>query len=205
MQGYNSHTRAVWIPNFLEHFPENVDTGDRDKTVLAAGRLTPVKRFDLLIGQFAHMHEREPEWKLRILGAGEDQAKLEKLINKLGAGGYIELAGRKSGPEVEAEMRRAAVFAMSSSSEGFPFVLMEAQSCGLPILAYDVRVGPGAVVHDGEDGFLVPEGERQLYEDKLCELMEAPELREQMAEKALTALREFSKENVAVKWYGVME
>ena len=94
---------------------------------------------------------------------------------------------------------------MSSSSEGFPFVLMEAQSCGLPILAYDVRVGPGAVVHDGEDGFLVPEGERQLYEDKLCELMEAPELREQMAEKALTALREFSKENVAVKWYGVME
>ena len=45
----------------------------------------------------------------------------------------------------------------------------------------------------------------ELYEDKLCELMEAPELREQMAEKALTALREFSKENVAVKWYGVME
>ena len=48
-----------------------------EKTVLAAGRLTAVKRFDLLIEQFAHIHEREPEWKLRILGDGEDRAKLK--------------------------------------------------------------------------------------------------------------------------------
>ena len=205
MRGYNVHTKVVYIPNFLTRFPENVDAAVREKTVLAAGRLTEVKRFDLLIEQFAHIHEREQEWKLRILGDGEDRAKLEEQIAKLGAGSYIKLTGRKNGDEVESEMLSASIFAMSSRSEGFPFVLMEAQSCGLPIIAYDVRVGPGAVVHDGEDGVLVPEGERQQYEDKLCELMDKPELREKMSANATAAIREFSEEKVAEKWYEVIE
>ena len=115
------------------------------------------------------------------------------------------LTGRKNGDEVEREMLSASIFAMSSRSEGFPFVLMEAQSCGLPIIAYDVRVGPGAVVHDGEDGVLVPEGGRRQYEDKLCELMDSPELREKMSANATTAIREFSEEKVAEKWYEVIE
>ena len=205
MRGYNGHTEVVYIPNFLTRFPENVSAAVREKTVLAAGRLTEVKRFDLLIEQFAHIHEREPEWKLRILGDGEDRAKLEEQIAQLGAGDYITLTGRKTGDEVEREMLSASVFAMSSRSEGFPFVLMEAQSCGLPVIAYDVRVGPGAVVHDGEDGVLVPEGERRQFEDKLCELMDSPELREKMSANATAAIREFSEEKVAEKWYEVIE
>ena len=205
MRGYNGHTEVVYIPNFLTRFPENVSAAAREKTVLAAGRLTDVKRFDLLVEQFTHIHEREPEWKLRILGDGENRAKLEEQIAKLGAEDYITLTGRKNGDEVESEMLSASIFAMSSCSEGFPFVLMEAQSCGLPVIAYDVRVGPGAVVHDGDDGVLVPEGERQQYEDRLCELMDKPELREKMSVKAMAAIREFSEEKVAEKWYEVIE
>ncbi len=205
LQGRNSHTRVIYMPNFLEHFPANVDTGGREMTVLAAGRLTAVKRFDLLINQFAHIHQRAPQWRLTIMGDGEDRPMLERLIADREAGDYITLPGNKTAREVESEMRSAAIFAMSSRSEAFPFVLLEAQSCGLPIIAYDVRVGPGFLVKDGMDGFLVPEGKRTLYEEKLLELMSSPELRGRMAESALNEAKKYTREKVAEKWYSVIE
>ena len=122
-----------------------------------------------------------------------------------GAEDYIILAGRKNGQEVEEEMCRASVFAMSSSSEGFPFVLLEAQSCALPILAYDVRVGPGFIVHQGEDGYLAAEGDEASYEKRLLEMMAKPELLREMGRRALTHAGEFSEEKVAEKWYSVIE
>ena len=205
MKGCNDHTRVVYIPNFLSKYPERVELEGREKTVLAAGRLTEVKRFGLLAEEFIRIHSSAPDWKLRILGEGEDRAALERLIDESGAGDYVILTGRKNAAEVEAEMLRASVFAMSSSSEGFPFVLLEAQSCGLPILAYDVRVGPGFFVHQGEDGYLIPEGDRAGYERGLLELMASPELRRDMGSRAMDEAKAFSKENVAEKWYSVID
>ena len=136
--------------------------------------MTGVKRFDLLVEQFVRLHERAPDWKLRLIGDGEDLPGLKRYVAEHEAAEYVELAGQMNNSEVEKEMLRASLFAMCSRSEGFPFVLLEAQSCALPIVAYDVRVGPGFLVHDGRDGFLVREGDRQGYEDRLVELMEDP-------------------------------
>ena len=205
MQGHNSHTKLVYIPNFLEHYPADPLAGPREKIVLAAGRLTEVKRFDLLIRQFAHIHDRAPDWKLRILGDCEDEERLRALVRELDAGEYIILAGRKNGREVEQEMCAASFFAMSSRSEGFPFVLLEAQSCALPILAYDVRVGPGFIVHQGQDGCLVPEGDQAQYEQRMLEMMADPAMLRRMGQKAMEEAKQFSRKNVAEKWYSVIE
>jgi N-acetylglucosaminyldiphosphoundecaprenol N-acetyl-beta-D-mannosaminyltransferase len=205
MLGHNSHTQVIYMPNFLEHYPEQPQKSEREKIVLAAGRLTAVKRFDLLIREFANIHSCAPDWTLRILGDGEDGQKLQQQIHELGAEDYIILAGRKNGSEVEQEMCRASFFAMSSSSEGFPFVLLEAQSCAMPILAYDVRVGPGFIVHQGEDGYLVPEGDEAVYEQRMLEMMAEPEMLRRMGDKAVEEAKEFSRENVANKWYSVIE
>ena len=205
MKGHNEHTKVVYVPNFLESFPADPLGSKREKIVLSAGRLHEVKRFDLLIKQFAHIHDKAPDWKLRILGEGEDKEALQSLIDRLGAGGYISLAGRKSGPEVEQEMLRASIYAMSSRSEGFPFVLLEAQSCALPILAYDVRVGPGFIVHDGEDGFLAREGQEEEYEEALLRLMADAGMREEMGKKALANAQNFTEEQVAKIWFEVVE
>ena len=102
-------------------------------------------------------------------------------------------------------MLSASVYAMTSSSEGFPFVLMEAQSCALPIIAFDVRVGPGFIVHDGEDGFLIPEGDDDAFVKKLCELMGDAELRARMGARAAEEVRQFSRDKVAERWYSVIE
>ena len=94
---------------------------------------------------------------------------------------------------------------MSSRSEGFPFVLLEAQSCALPILAYDVRVGPGFIVHQGQDGYLVPEGEQAQYEQRMLDMMADPALLRRMGQQAMEEAKAFSRENVAEQWYSVIE
>ena len=204
MKGFNSHTELVYMPNFLEHYPEKVELEGREKTAVAVGRVTEVKRFDLLVEQFVHLHPRVPDWKLRLIGDGEDLPKLRAYVQAQNAESYIELAGQMNNAMVEKELLHASIFAMSSRSEGFPFVLLEAQSCALPIVAYDVRVGPGFLVHDGQDGFLVPEGERQAYEDRLVELMKDSQLRTKMGRLALSEASLFSREKIAEKWYTVI-
>lgn len=195
-----SKTRVMVVPNFLEHFPEPFSLDDKEKTVLAVGRLDPVKGFDRLIRCFAEVRRQRPDWTLRIVGDGAEGEHLRSLIRELGLEAAVTLTGRLDPGEVEAEMKRASLYAMSSNSEGFPFVLLEAQSCGLPVVAYDVRVGPAAVVTDGVDGYLVPDGEQERFAARLVELMDDAPKRRAMAEAALSSAQAFSREKVAEIW-----
>ena len=204
MRGNNAHTKCVYLPNFLEHFPENPDKYHREKTVLAVGRLHEVKRFELLIRLFAAVHAQFPDWKLRIVGEGEEREKLEATVRELQAEDYVNLTGKKDAAGVEEEMLRASVFAMTSRSEGFPFVLLEAQSCGLPVVAFDVRVGPGFVVQHGVNGYLAAD---MVYEDfceKLASLMKNENLRREMSKAAIAHAAGFSRERVGEMWYSLI-
>ena len=188
----------------MEHFPENTDKYPREKTVLAVGRLNEVKRFELLIRLFAALHGEFPDWKLRIVGEGEERGRLEAAIKELHAENYANLTGRKDADGVEDEMLRASVYAMTSRSEGFPFVLLEAQSCGLPIVAFDVRVGPGFVVQNGINGSLAPEGDEACFCEKLAALMGDEILCRRMSDAAIRRAAEFSKEKVGEMWYSLI-
>jgi glycosyltransferase involved in cell wall biosynthesis len=101
-------------------------------------------------------------------------------------------------------MLHASIYAMTSRSEGFPFVLLEAQSCALPVVAFDVRVGPGFVVQDGVNGFLAPELDDESFCGKLAALMKDEKLRCKMAEAAKLRASEFSREKVSELWYALI-
>lgn len=198
-------TRVVSVPNFLEHFPEPFPLEEKEKRIVAVGRLSWEKGFDRLLDCFALTREKHPDWSLRIVGDGPEQEKLEQKIAELGLGDAVVLTGRLSPAGVEEEMKRASLYAMTSLSEGFPFVLLEALSCGLPCVAYDVRVGPAAVIRPGLDGVLVPDGDREAYAARLMELMEDEARRLEMAREAQLHARDYSREKVAGIWETVLE
>jgi glycosyltransferase involved in cell wall biosynthesis len=124
--------------------------------VLAVGRLTAQKAFDILIRAFARIRARRPT-RLLILGEGEDRLALQNLVNQLGLDQDVSLPGFVSNPY--AYMAHAAVLTLSSRWEGLPTVLVEAMSLGIPVISTDCPSGPREILRDGQYGRLVPVGD----------------------------------------------
>ncbi|MDZ7634136.1 MAG: glycosyltransferase [Bacteroidales bacterium] len=85
--------------------------------------------------------------------------------------------------------RRSRIFAFMSSSEGFPNVLGEALSAGLPVVSYDCLAGPSDLISDGDNGFLIPLFDRELFKEKLTLLMANDELASTISQAAVLSVK----------------
>jgi len=160
--------------------------------------------FARLIESFANLHRRYGDWKLKIVGDGVEQENLERLIGEYSLEDSVILTGQLDADGVQREMRDASIYAMTSYSEGFALVLIEAFSCSLPCVAYDVRVGPAAIIENGLSGLLVPDGDSEEFERCMAELIENEELRKSMGQAAYERVRCFSAEEVSKIWFDVL-
>lgn len=121
--------------------------------IIALGRLTPQKGFDILI-QAAAQLPAEPTWRIDIYGDGPMRTLLQTLIDRFNLNARVRLCGHIKNPlDV---LANADVFVLSSRYEGFGLVLIEAMSQGLQIIASDCRHGPREILEDGRLGLLVP-------------------------------------------------
>lgn len=124
--------------------------------VLGVGRLHWQKDFATLIRAFALLRQNRPA-RLVILGEGPEHGCLEQLAAASGVAADIRFAGFVDNPFVW--MARAAVLAVTSVSEGFGNVIVEALACGLPVVATDCPGGPREILDGGRYGTLVPVGD----------------------------------------------
>ena len=131
--------RVACIPNAVPELPGPQAALD-NKVVVAVGRLTRQKGFDLLIRAFAEVVRTQPDWTLRICGAGRSAGRLERIIGARGCTTTCCLLGPVE--HIEEQMARASVFALSSRFEGLPLALIEAMSKGLPVVGFDCPTGP---------------------------------------------------------------
>ena len=134
------------------------------KTVLAVGRLTHVKGYDLLITAWAKVAHQVPSWKVIIVGSGEDEMLLKQMAKDLGVDDSIIFSGQQK--NIDTFYRQASFFCMSSRFEGLPMVLLEAQSYGLPIVAFDCDTGPAEIICE-KSGILVENLNVQLLANQL--------------------------------------
>ena len=142
-----------------------------DPVILAVGRLTPVKDFSTLIRAFAVVCARRPA-RLLILGEGEERLRLEALARRLGLDGLIEFPGFVRNPF--AYMASAAVFVLSSTSEGSPGALIQALACGARVVATDCQFGPREILDGGRFGRLVPFGDVPALADAILDALDGP-------------------------------
>ena len=205
LEGTGTRTRCVTMENFLEECEFPIDFDTKEKTVVAVGRLHPVKGFDRLLEIWKESAKDHPDWKLVIIGDGDEKQKLCDLADTLGIRDSVVFTGALSHDEVMERMQKSSVYAMTSHSEGFPFVLIEAMACGLPPVAFDVRVGPRAIIQDGLSGRLIEDGETSSYVKALNEWMDRDDLRTEFSKNAVLRAKEFSEETIMQKWLAVLE
>lgn len=202
MRPYNCKTKCITIPNFLAFETEHMIT-EKQKQVVAVGRLHTDKAFHRLIDIWNIVNQTHPDWTLKIIGDGPLKEDLFAQVQRLGLSENTIFTGPLGHDAVMAEMEASSIYAMTSISEAFPFVLLEAMYNYLPIVAYDVRVGPRALVKEGETGYLIPDNDAEAFANALRTLMDQPQIMDAFQQEAHQFVKTFSEESVIELWLSI--
>lgn len=172
-----------------------------ENIILTVGRLIETKHHDRLIRLFSKINP--DNWKLVIVGGNalkqKNSTKLSSLINALKVEDKVILALEQK--NVEEYYLKSKIFAFTSSVEGFPNVIGEAMSAGLPVVAYDCVAGPSDMIEDGKNGYLIPLFDDAMFEEKIRYLMENENERMRMGAYARESIRKFSVEIIGEEFY----
>jgi glycosyltransferase involved in cell wall biosynthesis len=198
----NGSVRVARIPNSVRE----LDGPDADldaRVLLAAGRLTPQKGYDLLLPAFAQVAARHPDWRLRICGVGPLRDELASMITELGLERCVELRGPAR--NLAGEVARASVFVLSSRFEGFPLVLLEAMSKRMAVVSFDCPTGPADVIDHRRNGILVPAEDVDALAGGTVELIEDPDLRRSCAAAAVETARGYTIDAIGPRWQALLD
>ena len=172
----------------------------RDLDAIAVGRYTSQKGFANLLEVWWHL---KGEYKLYIYGEGELHDKLEHKIRELNLTDRVYLMGPSK--DIRTVFERASLLVMTSLYEGLPMVMIEAQTCGVPIVTYDFPCGPKDVITNGYDGYIIPWGEKELMANKISEVLNDGDLWQEMSQRAKKSAMKFSPDTIMTQWCELFE
>lgn len=167
------------------------------KKIIAVGRLVKEKGFDMLITSFSLVHKEHPEWKLDIYGEGDLFNDLNNQIEGLGLSEVIVLRGFEL--DIHKKYKEASIFALSSRTEGFPSVLIEAMSTGLSVVSFNLP-GFDEIIQDENYGLLIEVNNIDMFAKGLIKLIENKPLRLKIGENAIKSVQKFRGDNIVPKW-----
>lgn len=193
---WNGLTNLTVIPNPIT-IKQTTPTDCHCKRVIAVGRYTYQKGFDLLIYAWKAVKEKHPDWTLNIYGGGNREA-YQQQVEKWGLQDVIKCNGPVN--DIAEKYLESSVFVLSSRFEGLPLVLMEAMSVGLASVAFACPCGPRDIITNGENGMLCKNGDIHQLSGAICQLIEDEPRRKEMGEKAAVSIQRFTINHIMQKW-----
>lgn len=190
---FGANVNVIYNPTSFE---TSIKDYNETRTILAVGRYHDVKGFDLLIEAFKIFNERNKDWKLRIVGEGEQRPKLQQLIDKYELKKSVLLIGKKEC--IIEEYKNSDFFVLSSRMEGMPMTVLEAMECGQPIIAFDLPCIP-EILTEGQ-GIIVKSYNIKELANAMELLARNPKLREKMGRKCKNRVQEFNIRKILKKW-----
>lgn len=185
------------IPNATSFSPYCKAALD-NKIVISVGRIEAQKGYDQLVAIWKSVNEKHPDWKLIVFGNGKGLVALKAQIDEANLQEVILI--KPPTPSIEDELLESSIYLMTSRYEGFPMVLVEAMACGLPVVSFRCPCGPGDIVTNGEDGYIVEIGDQESMSFYLDKLIENNELRKRMGAAASENIKRFSQDKVMDLW-----
>ncbi len=179
-----------------------LEPGERDPlpTILYLGRLKAYKSVDVLIRAFAQVLSRVPNAQLAVVGGGEELGNLEKLARELGVAHRVTFAGKVDEAEKLRWYQRAWVFVNPSMMEGWGITTIEANACGVPVVAADVP-GLRDSVKAPDAGVLVPHGDADGFAEAIANILERPTERRAMGRQGIQWAKNFGWDRSAAQFF----
>lgn len=193
--------KVFLIPNFLSFYPKD-SSSLNNKVILSIGRLTARKGFDYLIKSCNLIKEELKDWNVIIIGEGEEKEALYNLIKSYKLEEIIKIHLPTN--NIIKYYENASIYVMPSLYEGFGMVLIEAMALGVPCISFNCPTGPGDIIKNNQDGFLVKE--KNIMELSKCmkKLILDEELRKIFGKNAKKNVLRFSKERIKILWESLL-
>lgn len=185
------------ISNPLSFYPEK-SSPLTTKKVIAVGKQSYQKGYDRLLQSWQQVVTNYPDWHLEIYGKLDASQELEFLAKQLKINTKVHFF--EPVKNIQEKYLESSIYVMSSRFEGFGMVLIEAMACGLPCVSFNCPYGPSDIIADGEDGFLVVNGDTVAFANQLVKLISNAELRLNMGSNAKENVKRFLPETIMQQW-----
>ena len=192
-----------WMPNPLAVWPADPATPERSRTVLYLGRLSSEKGPGFLLDAWESIADRHPDWTLRLVGSGPDEAKIRARVDRMAAAGTSVVLDPPVA-DVVPVLREAGILALPSLTEGLPLSLAEAMACGLPTVSTDCSDGVRLLTLDGAAGVVVPRADPVAMGQALSALMSDARARADLGVRARAAVADYRLDPVLDRWERVI-
>lgn len=203
LNGNNTYTKVIKIPNAINGTNKKA-TLDSNQ-IISVGRLEDVKDFETLILVFSMCLAQNNNLRLEIVGDGSKKEELVNLCKSLNILDYVRFTGKLDSNQVEGEMLKSSLFLLTSKSESFSLVLVEASSLGIPCISFDIDVGPREIIKDGKNGFIIKDRNKELMKKKILEIMNSRDVRNEIGNNAKINAEKYYIENVVNEWKKILK
>lgn len=194
---YEDESNVQVIPNFTMIQTEK-SCDYSQKHCIAIGRLAKEKDFQRMFRVWHEAVMQCPGWTLDVYGEGYERSALEHLIEERGMQREVRLCGRTD--DVVSAYSSGSLYLMTSRNEEFPLTLVEAMTCGLPLVAFDCPSGPREIIVDGKNGRLIPYQDDAAMVNTLVLLMNDANLRQTMGKTGKVMSKTYAPEGVMTQW-----
>lgn len=178
-------------------FTSRKRAGLTNHVFLAVGRLTSQKGFDIMLKIWRIAENKIQNWKLLIVGSGEDENILKEMVQKFNLC-RVEFIPNTS--EIAKYYLSSSCYLMTSRYEGFPMVLLEAQSFGLPVISYNCKTGPDEIIKNGVNGFIVRENDVSTFINSMKKIAESHDLLVKLSNGACSEISKYNTNVIVEKW-----
>lgn len=200
----NSNCKCIHIPNTIDYIP-NEKSLLEEENIVSVGRLSKEKGYLDLIDVYKIVHSKYPSWKLNIIGDGIERQAIEEKIKNNRLEDNVILHGFQNREYINEILNKSSLYVMSSYTESFGIVLLEAYAFGIPAVSFTSAQGACEIITDNWDGYLVKNRDKEQMAKRICELISNYNRRFIMGKNASKKAEEYSVEKIKNKWIEMME
>lgn len=199
----NKKCHCVYIPNTINRSDKRSNL--KSKNLISIGRLSKEKGFLDLIEVFAMVNKKFPDWKLNIIGDGREKEKLISKINDLSLTNNVILHGYQNTKYINNQLSKSSIFLMTSYTESFGIVVLEAFSYGIPVVAFSSAQGVNEIISDNWDGYIVKNRDKEQMARRVCALIDNYNRRFIMGNNAYKKMEKFDNEKIKEEWLKIIK